>query len=326
MFMIIGGDGKEYGPVSAEQVRAWIAAGRANLKTKAKYVGTDDWHTLGEYTEFVGEPPAPGAAATSAGGSASGPLPTATDAKSYAADLIARAAPLDVFGCLDKSFKLWTANLLPLVGVTFLVMLAAGIAGAIPLVGILSNLLLTGVFYGGLYYYYLGKARGEPRTVGDGFAGFSLAFVPLMLANLISVAINGALMLVCCLPVFSWIMRAAMQANRHGGHVTSMPTLSPLALVGIFIGFIALVYLAVSWIFAFLLIIDQRLGPWTALEVSRRVVSKQWFRVFAVALLGGIIAILGIIALFIGIFFTIPIMFGAVVFAYEALCRPPPRA
>lgn len=57
MFTIIGGDGKEYGPVTAEQVRAWIAGGRANLQTRAKYAGTEEWHTLADYTEFV-----PGAA------------------------------------------------------------------------------------------------------------------------------------------------------------------------------------------------------------------------------------------------------------------------
>ena len=85
MFIIIGGDGKEYGPVSAEQVRTWLANGRANLQTKAKYAGTEDWHTLGEYTEFVG-PPATGASA---------PPPVAAgsiDPKTFAADLIARAA------------------------------------------------------------------------------------------------------------------------------------------------------------------------------------------------------------------------------------------
>ena len=35
MFTIIGGDGKEYGPVNTEQLRAWIAAGRANCSAKA---------------------------------------------------------------------------------------------------------------------------------------------------------------------------------------------------------------------------------------------------------------------------------------------------
>jgi hypothetical protein len=52
MFTIIGGDGREYGPVTTEQVRAWIKAGRANLETKARSAGADDWLTLGDFAEF----------------------------------------------------------------------------------------------------------------------------------------------------------------------------------------------------------------------------------------------------------------------------------
>ncbi|MBI4625341.1 MAG: RDD family protein [Verrucomicrobia bacterium] len=60
MFIIIGGDGKEYGPVAADQVRAWIQAGRANLETKAKAVGSEEWRQLGDFAEFstpAGPPP-----------------------------------------------------------------------------------------------------------------------------------------------------------------------------------------------------------------------------------------------------------------------------
>ena len=60
MFTIIGGDGKEYGPVTADQIRAWIAAGRANLDTKARAVGAEEWRRLGDYAEFsAGSPPPP---------------------------------------------------------------------------------------------------------------------------------------------------------------------------------------------------------------------------------------------------------------------------
>jgi hypothetical protein len=52
MFIIIGGDGKEYGPVTADQVRTWITAGRANLDTKAKALGSEEWRRLGDYAEF----------------------------------------------------------------------------------------------------------------------------------------------------------------------------------------------------------------------------------------------------------------------------------
>ncbi len=52
MFTIIGGDGKEYGPVGVSQIRSWLVAGRASLDTKARAVGADDWRTLGEFPEF----------------------------------------------------------------------------------------------------------------------------------------------------------------------------------------------------------------------------------------------------------------------------------
>lgn len=64
MFIIIGGDGKEYGPVTADQVRTWITAGRANLTTKAKVDGSDEWRSLGDYAEFSGAPVPPVVGAT----------------------------------------------------------------------------------------------------------------------------------------------------------------------------------------------------------------------------------------------------------------------
>jgi|SRR5688572_16788354 len=61
MFFILGGDGKEYGPVSVAKIQEWINAGRANLQTKARRANDPDWHPLGDFTEFGGaaatEPP-----------------------------------------------------------------------------------------------------------------------------------------------------------------------------------------------------------------------------------------------------------------------------
>jgi uncharacterized RDD family membrane protein YckC len=81
MFTIIGGDGKEYGPVSVEQIRAWIAAGRANVETKARAAGTDEWRRLGDFAEFgatgaAATPPLvdPAAAGTAAGSFTAAPV------------------------------------------------------------------------------------------------------------------------------------------------------------------------------------------------------------------------------------------------------------
>jgi uncharacterized RDD family membrane protein YckC len=59
MFTIIGGDGQEYGPVTTQQLRSWVAAGRANMETQAKIAGSDEWRRLGDFPEFAAaiEPP-----------------------------------------------------------------------------------------------------------------------------------------------------------------------------------------------------------------------------------------------------------------------------
>ncbi len=56
MFTIIGADGKEYGPVTSANITDWIAAGRANLQTKARREGETEWKPLGDFPEFSAPP------------------------------------------------------------------------------------------------------------------------------------------------------------------------------------------------------------------------------------------------------------------------------
>jgi len=53
MYKIIGADGKEYGPVSAEQLRQWLNEGRVNQQTRVLAEGVTDWQKLGEIAEFA---------------------------------------------------------------------------------------------------------------------------------------------------------------------------------------------------------------------------------------------------------------------------------
>jgi prepilin-type processing-associated H-X9-DG protein len=53
MFKILGADQKEYGPVNADQMRQWIAQGRANGQTKVQVAGSTDWKPLAEIPEFA---------------------------------------------------------------------------------------------------------------------------------------------------------------------------------------------------------------------------------------------------------------------------------
>jgi hypothetical protein len=70
-YTVIGGDRKEYGLVSAEDMRKWIAEGRLNAHTLAKAEGDAEFRPLGGFPEFV-------AALASA---AVGPTPVQTTAQ-----------------------------------------------------------------------------------------------------------------------------------------------------------------------------------------------------------------------------------------------------
>ena len=57
MYKIIGADQKEYGPISAEQLKQWIEQGRANASTLVQAAGSADWKPLYSFPEFGTPPP-----------------------------------------------------------------------------------------------------------------------------------------------------------------------------------------------------------------------------------------------------------------------------
>lgn len=54
MYKIIGADGNEYGPVALEQLKQWIAEGRANHQSKVLREGEGEWKTIAELPELSG--------------------------------------------------------------------------------------------------------------------------------------------------------------------------------------------------------------------------------------------------------------------------------
>ena len=77
MFKVLGSDQREYGPVSSEQLRQWIAQGRVNGQTRVQPEGSGEWKPLSEVPEFSdalrgGVRPAALAASPAAGAQQSG--------------------------------------------------------------------------------------------------------------------------------------------------------------------------------------------------------------------------------------------------------------
>jgi hypothetical protein len=73
MYKIIGADQKQYGPVSADDVRNWVREGRATGQTLVQGEGQSEWRPLSSFPEFANlVAPMPAAAPQM---SASGMLP-----------------------------------------------------------------------------------------------------------------------------------------------------------------------------------------------------------------------------------------------------------
>ena len=274
MYKIIGADQKEYGPVPAEQVRKWIAEGRANAQTRARAEQSDDWKPLSDIPEFAGALAALASVALSIP-----PKTAAWDADRLAAEIIASDYRVDMGDCFSRSWNLVKDNFWVLAGATAIALVISAAAGFIPVLGVPAAVVLAFVLQGGLHRLFLQRLRDKPAEIGEVFAGFSLAFVPLLLAGITAhllIAIGFAL---CILPG---------------------------------------VYLLVAWrMFVPLLIIDKGLEFWPAMELSRKVVTRHWWRCFGLFLLAWLVGFLGLLACGVGIFFTVPIAVGALVYAYE---------
>lgn len=59
MYRIIGIDGQQYGPITAEQLRRWLGENRVNAQTLAQLEGTQDWKPLIGFPEFTTDLKAP---------------------------------------------------------------------------------------------------------------------------------------------------------------------------------------------------------------------------------------------------------------------------
>ena len=135
MYKILGADQKEYGPVSAEQLRAWIAEGRANGQTSVWSEDAAEWKPLGAFPEF----------ADSLRAMPSG-MPPAASGETVVVPpevVLGRDYSLDIGNCITRSWELVKKHLGPMVGVTSLVMVV--IFAINQLVGLLSRPAITGM-------------------------------------------------------------------------------------------------------------------------------------------------------------------------------------
>src|SRR5450432_1982205 len=205
--------------------------------------------------------------------------------------LLAQDYTLGIRRSLRRGWALVKKNFWPLVGMTMLILALISIADS----AFTSNhresngvtteglsvlaLLLNGPLLAGLFLYFLKKIRGEAVTVETAFAGFfSKRFLHLFLAHFVATA---------------------------------------LTVLGFFCLILPGIYLLVAWCFTLALIIDKGLDFWPAMELSRKMVNKHWWKMLLFLLVMAGVLLVGILCCGIGFFIAAPVAIAAFMYAYE---------
>lgn len=94
-----------------------------------------------------------------------------------------------------------------------------------------------------------------------------------------------------------------------------------LITLGLFALIIPGIYLAVGYLFAVLMGIFGGLDPWSAMEWSRKLITRNWWRFFGLMLILVAINLLGILLLGVGLLVTFPLTFLVLYVIFEDLTR-----
>lgn len=314
MYRIIGSDGREYGPVTADQIRQWIAESRANGQTRVRTEDSETWRTLAEVPEFaplLNLPPPP--LASDLGGSATG----SPDA--YIAEVLAREPQLDVGACFNRAWDLYKTRFTAFFVVVLVFMgIQFGIAmlGQIPILGILVGLasfVIAGPLQGGLFYTLIQGVRGREARPEDVFIGLRTCFAPLLLAQLVMTGFTIAALIpaigVGVAGVLPWV-------SKRG---TPDPGQIAMLVVAGLLFIIAVTIVKLLWMYSLPLIIDRKLGFWPAMNLSRKVNGRVFWKLFVLSVLSGLINIGGLLLCCVGLLFSVPLSLLLITCAYEQL-------
>ncbi len=166
--------------------------------------------------------------------------------------------------------------------------------------------VISGVFFGGMAAFQAYYKGVDPNVTMGANCGL------LLLVIWIFMLMTGGIMLIGVRHVLeqrvTWKMVFAGFSKAF-----SMTMALILQTILITIGFLLLVipgiYLSVGYALVLPLILDRGMGPWEALEASRKAIHKKWRTIFGLYLVMTLISIVSAIPLGLGLIWTIPMFF-----------------
>ena len=225
---------------------------------------------------------------------------------------------IDAPACISNGWNLVKPNYWMYFGIGLLALL---MVACVPCV----NILIMGPTTAGVYYVLLRAMRSEPVDFGMMFKGFE-KFVPTMVVGVIQ-SIPGMIMQgVQFTGDLGRIVSQITRSRGSSGNFFQASDETSIAIAGgLMFLYLVLVFFfmlfsiawAITFAFALPLIIEHDLGPIDAIKLSAR---AGWSNPFGLVFLGFLIfliAMIGVMAFCIGVFFVTPIIYAAYAFAYR---------
>lgn len=218
---------------------------------------------------------------------------------------------IDASTCVDNAWELFKRRPWLYIGAGLVTML---LLSCIPFV----NFLLLGPVTGGFAYLVLRDMRNEPVDFGMLFKGFE-KFVPLMVIGLIQM-IPGIIFEILRFTGNIGSIFGALGAR--GG--MSRPALGDAFQTGFTVGLV--IFFIGYWLFQFIwtmalvfavpLIVERNVSVGEAIRLSFSAVFANIGGLIVLMIYGALVGLLGVLALCVGIFVAIPVIWAANVFAY----------
>ncbi|MBO1349397.1 MAG: hypothetical protein EBE86_019315 [Hormoscilla sp. GUM202] len=145
----------------------------------------------------------------------------------------------------------------------------------VPRISYPAFIVIYGPLSAGLLIAALQIVKKQSTVIGDFFKGFNY-FVPLVLADLVALI---------------------------------------LILLGTILLILPGIYLVISYLLTYPIILDRRMDFWQGMETSRKIVTKEWFSFLGLALILALINLGGLLLLGLGLLVTIPLSYCVIALA-----------
>lgn len=221
---------------------------------------------------------------------------------------------IDASGCISNAWEMIKPNYWLFFGISLLTYI---LIACIPCL----NVVLVGPVMGGVYYTSFRAMRGEPIEFGMMFKGFE-KFVPLMAVGLVqsipSIIYQGFDISIRVSNVgLEQILRGRGGEGDGTGLAIAGGYLAVIIVVSLILVILSIVW-AISFAFAVPIMVENdNIGVMEALKLSARAAWSNVGGIIVLAILCMLVGFVGMIALCIGFFFVLPVIWVSWAFAYR---------